>query len=189
MLCTNTLTSLPDVTDAWREEVQASVELAHAAADGAEVWLSLAATDRTADVLRLRPAVDGVLVETVVDAAYGLQVARAIRSVWDGPLVVSFVPDRDGGFPSPASLPALVEELALTAIGVNCVDAATARTALATVPPGVKRWAKPSAPTVAELLELAAVVDAVGGCCGTTPERLAAFTERLQGRVTVASTS
>ncbi len=173
-LCTNTLGSLPG-RPRWQDELLAGLQLAHRAG-APRLWLALGPGEGHAEALLLvRDArFDGVLLETFVDAEAGLSAADAVRSLYDGPLVLSLVPD-DTGTIRGLEPPQLLREahaLRLTGIGLNCAPASAVRAGLCRLRGSLPLWAKPSDPTPADLVTLAPQAHWIGGCCGTSPSIL-----------------
>jgi 5-methyltetrahydrofolate--homocysteine methyltransferase len=152
--------------------------------------------------------VDVLMLETFFTLDEGLWAAEAIRSVSDLPIVMSFSFDQGTrtmmGL-SPADLAAAVDALDLAALGANCGRSLqdNAQVAEEFIDAGVTDplWIKPNAGVpqvtaegvvypedpssfaaqVAEIARRGARI--VGGCCGATPEHLAALAEALGRQV------
>ena len=150
--------------------------------------------------------VDLLVLETFFALDEALWAVEAIQSVTDLPLVVSFSFDQGTrtmmGL-SPADVVAAVEPLGVAALGANCgrslEDTATLVTEFLATSSSLPLWVKPNAgvPHVAgdavvydadpetfaghvrEFAERGARV--VGGCCGSTPEHIAAIARALRG--------
>lgn len=148
--------------------------------------------------------VDVLMLETFFTLDEGLWAAEAIRSVTDLPIVMSFSFDQGTrtmmGL-SPADLTAAAEELDVVAVGANCgrslQDTAELVTQFREAGLNHPLWIKPNAGVPQVTAEgvvypedpssFAAQVSAfaeqgariVGGCCGSTPQHLAALAEAL----------
>lgn len=148
--------------------------------------------------------VDVLMLETFFTLDEGLWAAEAIRTVSDLPIVMSFSFDQGTrtmmGL-SPADLTAAVDGLDLVALGANCGRSLqdNAQVAAEFLDAGLTAplWIKPNAGVpqvtadgvvypedpssfaaqVAEIAQRGARV--VGGCCGSTPEHLAALAQAL----------
>ena len=149
--------------------------------------------------------VDLIVLETFFALEEALWAAEAVRSAKVLPLVISFSFDQGTrtmmGL-SPADVVAATEELALTALGANCGrsldDTATIVSEFAQTGMRTPLWVKPNA-GVPQIVggdvvypedpeSFAARVSGfagdgakiVGGCCGSTPEHLAALNHALK---------
>jgi len=144
--------------------------------------------------------VDVLVLETFFSLDEGLWALEGIRSVTDLPVVVSYSFDQGRrtmmGL-TPAEVVSAFAPLGVTALGANCgkslEDTDAIVDELLTAAAGIPLWAKPNAgvPRVVgdEVVYDAAPADmaehlaryarqgvsVVGGCCGTTPEHLAAI--------------
>lgn len=175
----NTLCSLPG-TPRWRDDLNAGVRLARST--DRFVWLCLGPGDGHAEAVETATP-DGVLLETFVDASAALEAAAAVRTVWDGPLIVSVVPDEEGrirGLSAEAFL-SRAQELGLSGVGVNCVPAATASRALARLDGPLPLWVRPSDASVEDLVSLVGQATWIGGCCGTGPPSIAGLAAYVGG--------
>jgi 5-methyltetrahydrofolate--homocysteine methyltransferase len=148
--------------------------------------------------------VDLVVLETFFALEEALWAAEAVRSATDLPLVISFSFDQGTrtmmGL-SPADVVAATDELELAALGANCGrsldDTATIVAEFARTGTGTPVWIKPNA-GVPQIVggdvvypedpeSFAARVagfanggaQILGGCCGSTPEHLAALNRSL----------
>lgn len=148
--------------------------------------------------------VDVLMLETFFTLEEGLWAAEAVRGVSDLPVVMSFSFDQGTrtmmGL-SPADLTAAAESLDLAAVGANCGRSLqdNAQVAVEFIGAGLAEplWIKPNAGVpqvtaegvvypedpasfaaqVAEIARQGARI--VGGCCGSTPEHLAALAHAL----------
>ena len=148
--------------------------------------------------------VDLLVLETFFALEEALWAIEGAQSVTDLPLVASFSFDQGTHTMmgvSPTDVVAAVEPLGVAALGANCgrslADTDAIVTELLAVAPGIPLWIKPNAgvPHVvgdavvyeAGPEDLAAHVRAyadrgvrvVGGCCGSTPEHIAAIARAL----------
>ena len=148
--------------------------------------------------------VDLLVLETFFALEEALWAIEGVQSVTDLPLVASFSFDQGTHTMmgvSPTDVVAAVEPLGVAALGANCgrslADTDAIVTELLAVAPGIPLWIKPNAgvPHVvgdavvyeAGPEDLAAHVRAyadrgvrvVGGCCGSTPEHIAAIARAL----------
>lgn len=175
--------------------------------DGPYSYHALLAVYREQAEALLDGGVDLFLVETMMGVEESLAAVEAIRSVSDRPVLCTFSFQTDGKayFDGSAdeAAPAL-EALGADAVGVNC---ASGPDMLGSVVRRMKNAcglpiiAKPNAglPTISEqgeavysltpdafaaaMLPLAdAGASILGGCCGTTPEHIAALRAALDGR-------
>jgi methionine synthase I (cobalamin-dependent) len=151
--------------------------------------------------------VDLLVLETFFALEEALWAIEGAQSVTDLPLVASFSFDQGTHTMmgvSPTDVVAAVEPLGVAALGANCgrslADTDAIVTELLAVAPGIPLWVKPNAgvPHVvgdavvyeAGPEDLAAHVRAyadrgvrvVGGCCGSTPEHVAAIARALGRR-------
>jgi 5-methyltetrahydrofolate--homocysteine methyltransferase len=150
--------------------------------------------------------VDLLVLETFFALDEALWAAEAVRAVTDLPLVASFSFDQGTrtmmGL-SPADVVAAVEPLGVAAVGANCgrslQDTAVLVSEFAAADSDIPLWIKPNAgvPQVtadgvvypedpdAFAAQVATFADAgarvLGGCCGSTPEHLAALGRALRG--------
>lgn len=165
MLLTATFLAIPDVDPRWREHVERAIALARQA-HPEQVWLTLAPGERLEQVVEATP-VDGVVLETWTDPDGLIAAVRAIRAVWDGPLVGSMVPS-----PAvPDDLPERLAEAGATGAGLNC---GTEDQVLAVVERWSDRlplWLEPS-PPFRRVDALRRRARWLGGCCGTGPDEL-----------------
>ena len=152
--------------------------------------------------LGVKHGVDLVLIETMGDSYETKAALLAAREVCDLPVIVTNAYGADGRLTTgatPAAMVALCEGLGADAVGANCSLGPRELTpvvrellATASIPVVLKPNAGlPRAEgdgtvydiTVSEFAETVAAlvaegVRAVGGCCGTTPEYIAALTEK-----------
>jgi 5-methyltetrahydrofolate--homocysteine methyltransferase len=149
--------------------------------------------------------VDLLVLETFFALEEGLWAVEGAQSASDLPLVLSFSFDQGTrtmmGL-SPAEVVAAVEPLGLAAVGANCgrslEDTDTIVGELVDAAPGLPLWVKPNA-GIPRVVGDAVVYDAgpemlaehvrryvergariVGGCCGSTPEHVAAIAHALR---------
>ena len=150
--------------------------------------------------------VDLLVLETFFALDEALWAAEAVRAVTDLPLVTSFSFDQGTRTMmgcSAADVVAAVEPLGVAAVGANCGrsldDTAVLVTEFAATGSSLPLWIKPNAgvPQVtadgvvypedpesfaARVSEFAAAgARVVGGCCGSTPEHVAALGRALRG--------
>ncbi|HJX46504.1 MAG TPA: homocysteine S-methyltransferase family protein, partial [Gaiellaceae bacterium] len=151
--------------------------------------------------------VDLLVLETFFALEEALWAIEGVQGVSDLPLVMSFSFDQGThtmmGL-SPADVVAAVEPLGVAALGANCgrslADTDTIVDEFVAAAPGLPLWIKPNAgvPRIvgdtvvydADPEMLAAHVRAyadkgariVGGCCGSTPEHIAAIARALGGQ-------
>ena len=151
--------------------------------------------------------VDLLVLETFFALEEALWAIEGVQGVSDLPLVMSFSFDQGThtmmGL-SPADVVAAVEPLGVAALGANCgrslADTDKIVDELLAAAPGVPLWIKPNA-GVPRIVGDAVVYDAdpdtlaehvaayaargariVGGCCGSTPEHVAAIAGALRQR-------
>jgi 5-methyltetrahydrofolate--homocysteine methyltransferase len=159
-----------------------------------------------------RGLVDGgadlLVLETFFAIEEGLWAAEAIREVTDLPVVLSFSFDQGTrtmmGL-SPADVSRATDDLGLAALGANCGRSLDDTTQLVTefgeAGGALPLWVKPNAGVpqivadrvvypespesfaqrLAQFAERGARI--VGGCCGSTPEHIAALRDALGGRM------
>jgi 5-methyltetrahydrofolate--homocysteine methyltransferase len=149
--------------------------------------------------------VDALVLETFFSLDEGLWALEGIRSVTDLPLVVSYSFDQGRrtmmGL-TPTEVAAAFAPLGVAAVGANCgkslADTDAIVDELLAVSDGLPLWVKPNAGVprivgdevvydagpddMAERLAAytARGVKVVGGCCGTTPEHLAAIASAVR---------
>lgn len=187
IVCTSTfmVATRPD----WRSLVPRAVDLARESGAPA-VWLALGPVDTAVTasrVVRLAArtgGIDGVVLETVVDAADGLWRLADCRQAWDGPLVLSVVPEggrsRDGQPLNDVAQNAMAR--GATGFGLNCVSGPLVERAVASIDPSVPLWLKPTGDAHAAdaIAHLWARATWFGGCCGTRPADLVAWWAALE---------
>lgn len=175
-LLTATLRCLPGVTPGWDRVRDDAIRLARAA--GPErVWLSLGPGGDPAPVTA-GAAVDGVVLETFVDPTEAAAAARAVRRVWDGPLVVCVVPRDGSDLPTAARA---LHDAGADALGLNCASVEMVARAVATLPERVPLWLKPNggAPDHPAWDALIARARWIGGCCGASPAEIRRLGDRI----------
>ena len=148
--------------------------------------------------------VDLLVLETFFALEEAVWAVEGVQSVTDLPLVASFSFDQGTHTmmgASPADVVAAVVPLGITAIGANCGRSLDDTDAIVTqfvdAAPGLPLWVKPNA-GVPKIVGDAVVYEAgpemlaehvrayvdkgasiVGGCCGSTPEHVAAIARAL----------
>ncbi len=149
--------------------------------------------------------VDLLVLETFFALEEAVWAVEGVQSATDLPLVASFSFDQGTHTmmgASPADVVAAVEPLGVTALGANCGRSLDDTDAIVTeflaAAPGLPLWIKPNA-GVPRIVGDAVVYEAdpamlaehvrgyvdrgariVGGCCGSTPEHIAAIARALQ---------
>ena len=158
-----------------------------------------------ADALASSGLIDGFLIETQFDLSEVLCAIRGVRSVSDLPLAVTMSFDTHGRTMmgvSPRRFAEAASDLGVTILGANCganvEDTWNAIREIRQTVPDAVLWAKPNAglPRLVdghECYELtperfadevsrfdALGIRVIGGCCGTTPEHIAAAAQALR---------
>lgn len=176
ILLTATFGALPDVRADWRDALERAVALARAC--GRRVWLSLGSGGAGhAEAVAAAPTVDGVILETFTDAR-GVHTVREVRAVWEGPLVLSVVPDATGaplGGGDMAELARATLTAGATGFGLNCAPPKAVLAAIDRIDPDIPLWAKPNGDLGAATAPLLKRCRWLGGCCGTSPDHIRAL--------------
>ena len=150
--------------------------------------------------------VDLIAIETFPTLAEAKEALRAVRECGDLPVIVQLVFQRDGrtwAGEEPGEVALVLRDLGANVIGVNCVPGpqfaldiikqlAAARPAKLSAQPNAgqpvvrqQTIVYPGTPQsfgeyAARLIEAGASI--IGGCCGTTPEHIAAMNQALSGQ-------
>jgi homocysteine S-methyltransferase len=161
----------------------------------------------------IEAGVDLIAIETFPTLAEAKEALRAVRECGDLPLMVQLTFQRDGrtwAGEEPGEVALVLRDLGANVIGVNCVPGpqfaldivkqlAVARPAKLSAQPNagqpqVREQAivYPGTPQsfgeyALKLVEAGASV--IGGCCGTTPEHIAAMNQALSGQTATATPS
>ncbi|MCJ7491190.1 MAG: bifunctional homocysteine S-methyltransferase/methylenetetrahydrofolate reductase [Dehalococcoidia bacterium] len=159
----------------------------------------------------IETGVDLIAIETFPTLAEAKEALRAVRECGDLPVMVQLTFQRDGrtwAGEEPSEVALVLRDLGANVIGVNCVPgpqfaldiikqlAAAKPAKLSAQPnagqPQVRQQAivYPGTPQsfgeyASRLVEAGASV--VGGCCGTTPEHIAAMNQALSGQTATAT--
>lgn len=162
-----TFRCLPSEREDWARVAPKAVDLARSS--GAETWLTLGPGRGHARVVEAVD-VDGVVLETFTDGEEALRAVRAVRRVYDGPLVASLAPFA----PLPDDLPTRLARAGVDGLGLNCCSVADATAQLARWDTALPLWLKlhPGAHTLP--------CRWLGGCCGTDPTALRALFDHRQ---------
>ena len=188
----------------WERSLRAAVRLARSAAHPhTQVFASFGPTvapgacldpshTLAAAAVAVHEGIDGLVLETFVDADVARQLTIALRDAHPSLfLATCLCPREDGqlfsGQPTAPALAALLEAGA-SAVGVNCgFGPHSAVAALRECPETWPLWCKPNsgdldphafADVLAPMLPR---LSFVGGCCGATPAHVEALRTRLQG--------